>query len=326
MTNAVLVTGGAGFIGSHLCEALLQQGFYVYSIDNLDTFYSLNQKKANLNILHSYPHFYFIEEDITQPNFGSNLPQMNAVFHLAAKAGVRPSLENPEIYFQANVVGTLAVLEFCRKQKIQNVVFTSSSSVYGLHPKTPWDENLECGTPISPYAASKRSAELLIHTYSHLYNLKTLCLRLFTVYGPRQRPDLAIHKFVQHIFSQKPISLYGDGSTQRDYTYIKDIVQGILQSYHWLQRQQAPCYEIFNLGSQRPITLKEMVGVLEKVMGKSIQTIHLPEQLGDVGVTYANIQKAHKTFKYSPQTPFEEGVEAFLKWFKDSLQINNHYA
>lgn len=318
MNSGVLITGGAGFIGSHLCEDFLKKGHKVYCLDNFDSFYSKQQKLSNLSQCLNHPDFTLIEGSILDPQILKQIPPVKEVVHLAAKVSVRPSIQNPHLYFDTNVNGTISILNFCRERKIKNFVFSSSSSVYGENSQVPWKETHPCDHPISPYAASKRSAEHVIYTYSHLYSIKAICLRFFTVFGPRQRPDLVIHKFCELILNQQAIPLFGDGQTQRDYTFIADIIEGIGKSLQWLKQQDTPCFEVFNLGSQTPITLKEMVDTLEKVLGQTPIINYLPMQAGDVSITYADISRAQNLLGYQPQTHFIDGVKAFFKWY------NNH--
>lgn len=310
----ILVTGGAGFIGSHLCEALLQDGHKVICLDNFDPFYHPSSKWANIAPAQQHPGYQLIEGDIRDHRLLQRIFTKNtfdAVVHLAAKAGVRPSISQPDEYFDVNVRGTLQLLEAMAGSQVPRLLFASSSSVYGNQAKTPFTESDDVSHPISPYAASKRSGELLAHAYHHLYGLDVACLRLFTVYGPRQRPDLAIHKFAQLALEQKPIPLYGNGQTRRDYTYVADIVQGIRQLLH----QPGFGYEIFNLGGGAPVTLKGMVRALEITLGQKLKIEYLPKQAGDVDQTFADISKANAYFGYQPAVSLPEGVKRFVAWF-----------
>ena len=310
----ILVTGGAGFIGSHLCESLLGDGHRVVAIDNFDPFYDPATKHNNLALLSQWPAFRFIEGDIRNPAVFQDVFSQNtvdAVVHLAAKAGVRPSILQPAEYLDVNVTGTLQLLEAMRTAGVPRLLLASSSSVYGNQEKTPFSETDDVSNPISPYAATKRAGELLAYTYHHLYGLQTACLRLFTVYGPRQRPDLAIHKFAHLALENRPIPLFGDGSTRRDYTFVADTVRGIQQVLELPDLG----YEIFNLGGGTPVTLLEMVHALEKALGRTLDIQYLDKQPGDVDQTFADVTKARAHFGYQPQVGLEEGVQRFAEWF-----------
>ncbi|TNE49428.1 MAG: NAD-dependent epimerase/dehydratase family protein [Bacteroidetes bacterium] len=313
----ILVTGGAGFIGSHLCESLLRDSYHVVVLDNFDPFYDPAIKQENLRLLSEYPAFRFIEGDIRDQQVFHQIftnHSVDAVIHLAAKAGVRPSIQEPALYFDVNVNGTLQLLEAMRKAGVPRLLFASSSSVYGNQEKTPFSETDDVSHPISPYASTKRTGELMCYTYHHLYGLEVACLRLFTVYGPRQRPDLAIHKFAHLALAGKPIPLYGDGSTRRDYSYVTDTVNGIRQVLD-LQPLQ---YEIFNLGGGTPVTLIEMVRALEKALGHQLEIDFQDKQPGDVDQTFADVAKARSVFGYQPAVSLEEGVQSFSDWFFSS--------
>lgn len=308
------VTGAAGFIGSHLCERLLAEGHQVVGLDNFDPFYDPAAKRANLALLLENEEFSFVEGDIRDGVLLDSIFQKNApdaVLHFAAKAGIRPSLADPAGYFDVNVNGTLALLEAMRRGGAKRLLLASSSSVYGNQSKIPFTETDDVSRPISPYAASKTSGELLAHTWHHLYKLDVACVRLFTVYGPRQRPDLAIHKFAQLALAGQPIPLYGDGSTRRDYTFVSDIVAGVTGL---LQRPRWGC-EIFNLGNGSPVTLLDMVRALEKSLGKTLEINFLEKQPGDVEQTHADIGKATAFCGYAPKVSLEEGMEKFVAWF-----------
>ena len=291
----ILVTGGAGFIGSHLCEHLLASGCRVVCLDNFDDFYNPNVKEQNVADLLKNNNFGLVRGDIRDEGVLKNIFEKNAVdcvVHLAAKAGVRPSILHPLEYMSVNVDGTVALLEAMRKAGVFRFIFGSSSSIYGNQVKTPFSETDDVSRPISPYAASKHSGELLSYTYHHLYGMDVACLRFFTVYGPRQRPDLAIHKFTQLALSGQPIPLYGDGGTRRDYTFVADIVQGIsklIDNKNWR-------YEVFNLGCGAPVTLLEMVHAVEQALGKPLEINFLGKQPGDVEQTHADIRKAQAFF------------------------------
>ena len=316
--NNILVTGGAGFIGSHLIDNLLaatENDCRVIVVDNFNDFYSPAAKRANINPHLSNPKFKLYETDICsreqlQTIFAEN--QFDAIVHLAARAGVRPSLENPAGYLETNVVGTLNLLELARDFGVKQFVFGSSSSVYGINSEVPFSEDQKISQPISPYAATKAAGELLCHTYSHLYNIRTVCLRFFTVYGARQRPDLAIHKFARLILNEKPIQVFGDGTTRRDYTYIDDIIQGVRAAIDYTEN----LHEIFNLGESRTVELKYLIELLEKNLGKKAIIERLPMQPGDVPQTFADIAKARKLLKYNPHTQIEEGIGKFAAWIK----------
>ena len=317
MTHEVknyLVTGGAGFIGSHLVDSLLSEGNNVITVDNFDEFYDKEVKLNNISSALTFDTFQLIEGDIRDKNLLDELFNNNhidIVVHLAAKAGVRPSIENTVEYFDVNMNGTLNILEAMKKFDVKNMIFASSSSVYGNNKKVPFSESDIVDYPISPYAATKKSGELLCHTYHHLYDFKINCLRFFTVYGPRQRPDLAIHKFSKKILNDETIPMFGDGTTKRDYTYIDDIIQGIKLAIENLNG-----YEVFNLGESRTIMLKELIALNEKEIGKKANIEKLPLQPGDVEQTYADISKAKEMLGYNPQYDIEEGMKNFINWLK----------
>ena len=268
MKNRILLTGAAGFIGSHVAEYFIGKGFSVYGIDNFDDFYPRAIKEHNLKNMLSYPGFTFTEGDITDKATLAKLPDnIDSVIHLAAKAGVRPSIQNPSAYIQNNITGTWNILEWMKHRKISKMVFASSSSVYGNNPKTPFSESDNVDNPISPYAFTKKSCELMNYTYHHLYNMDILNLRFFTVYGERQRPDLAIYKFIDATLEDKSITLYGDGSTARDYTYVKDIVTGVASAFDYVQAGKN-IYDIINLGNNKPVKLMELVDMIYEITGK----------------------------------------------------------
>jgi UDP-glucuronate 4-epimerase len=309
----VLVTGGAGFIGSHVCERLLRDGHRVAIVDELNDFYSPALKEENLAIVRSrgpvtFRHADICDETAIRKLFEESSPDL--IIHLAARAGVRPSLEQPLLYEQVNVRGTMVLLEACRQMGVKNFVFASSSSVYGAANRVPFSEEDQVNKPISPYAATKLAGEKICYTYSHLYGIRTVCLRFFTVYGPRQRPDLAIRKFTDMISRGVAIPLFGDGSSSRDYTFIDDIVDGVLAA------ARHDCgYEIFNLGNSSPVALLTMVRTIEEALGKPAQIEWLPDQPGDVPITCADVGKAQRLLGYSPQTPFPAGIRKFLDWY-----------
>ncbi len=316
----VLLTGGAGFIGSHLAEGLLRGHAALSIVDNLDEFYSPEWKKANLESIRKIGPFDFFEQDICavdrlRETFAQARP--DAVIHLAARAGVRPSIEQPRLYEQVNVAGTVDLLELCREFHVSRLIFGSSSSVYGASSRAPFSEAETGLRPISPYAATKLAGELFCYTYAHLYKLPVVALRFFTVYGPRQRPDLAIHKFVARIEAGKPLPIFGDGETGRDYTYVDDIVAGILGAlrYDFASTEGAP-FEICNLGNSQPVKLAELVRCLERATGKKAIIEREGLQQGDVPLTWADISKAGKLLGYRPQTSLEEGLKKFVAWYR----------
>ncbi|MBW6514805.1 MAG: SDR family NAD(P)-dependent oxidoreductase [Candidatus Syntrophosphaera sp.] len=315
--DPILVTGGAGFIGSHLCEALLQKGSRVICLDNFCSFYAPLIKRANISACLENPSFTLVEADITDPQalesvFATHKPAL--VAHLAAMAGVRPSIADPELYARVNVLGTLNLLQLCARHGVDKFIFASSSSVYGNNPQIPFSESDRVDDPISPYAATKKAGELLCHTWHHLYGISMLCLRFFTVYGPRQRPDLAIHKFLGLMARGEMIPVFGDGSSSRDYTYVADTVNGILGALDYVQNH--PCYEIINLGNDRGVRLDGMIAVLEEVTGMKARQEHLPPQEGDVLRTRADISKARRLLGYDPSTSFEQGIARFWEWWR----------
>jgi UDP-glucuronate 4-epimerase len=308
----IIVTGGAGFIGSHVVEYLLKNEYWVTVVDNYDSFYPKETKQKNLSAVINHPNLIFHELDIVDTNaIDLHLTDTyDAIIHLAAKAGVRPSIENPIAYQQTNVAGTQNLLEFARKKSIQQFVFASSSSVYGINKNIPWVESDGLLNPISPYASTKISGELLGHVYSHLYNIRFIGLRFFTVFGPRQRPDLAIHAFSKKILNNETIPFFGDGNTQRDYTFIDDIVKGIIGALNYDKTN----YEIINLGNSHAVSLAELVNTLETVLEKKAIINKLPEQPGDVPVTFSDISKAKDLINYMPTTSLKDGVIRFKEW------------
>lgn len=312
-----LITGCAGFIGSHLSERLLQEGHQVVGIDNFDPFYNREIKERNLSNLKSNSHFQFIEGDLKEYHTISSIStKIDIIVHLAAKAGVLPSLKDPIAYLNDNVIATQNLLNLCKERNINKFVFASSSSIYGNNKSIPFNENDNVDRPISPYAASKKACELITHTAHHLNKLDVINLRFFTVFGPRQRPDLAIHKFIKLVDEGKEITMYGDGSTSRDYTFVNDTVQGIISACNYLSTH-TNVYEIVNLGNNTPVTLKDLIATIEKVMNKKVNINHQPMQPGDVDITFANIDKAKKLFGYSPSTSIEEGITSFVKWYHE---------
>jgi UDP-glucuronate 4-epimerase len=314
----ILLTGGAGFIGSHVAEALIRSGAKLSIVDNLDNFYPLSRKRLNLQEIRDTGDFELVEVDIRDMDALRKIAervQPEIIIHLAARAGVRPSIQQPALYESVNVGGTVNLLEICREFKVQRMIFGSSSSVYGITNSVPFSEDDLKTRPISPYAATKLAAELMCYTYAHLYGLTTLCLRFFTVYGPRQRPDLAIHKFTALIESGTPIPVYGDGSMGRDYTYVDDIVAGVIASLEYAPSTNPP-FEVFNLGNSHPVRLADLIEKLEAATGKKARQERLPDQPGDVPITWANIDKASRLLGYSPQTSMERGLRNFVDWYR----------
>jgi UDP-glucuronate 4-epimerase len=312
----VLVTGAAGFIGSHLCENLINHGHFVAGIDNFDDFYPIRFKNLNLENLKENKNFRFYNSDIRDKTALNNIfssVNIDTVIHLAAKAGVRPSIESIAEYYEVNINGTINVLEAMKKFGITRMIFASSSSIYGNNEKVPFSETDSVDNPISPYASTKKSGELLCHVYHHLYNFDITCLRFFTVYGPRQRPDLAIHKFTKLIGEGKPIPFFGDGSTSRDYTYIEDIIEGIELALNRLSG-----YHIYNLGESKVITLKTLVDTIAQTLGTPAIINKLSLQEGDVNRTFADISKAKSELAYNPKYDFETGIQKFVEWFKNN--------
>ncbi len=316
MNRNVLITGGAGFIGSHLVRSLLTEGGWDISVvDNFNDFYSPEFKRRNLADFLENKSFELCEFDICDDEklrevFKRN--KFDVIVHLAARAGVRPSLLHPKLYAETNVNGTLNLLECAKDFGIQQFVFGSSSSVYGARCEVPFVETDKTSEPISPYAATKIAGEMLCHTYSHLYDIRTVCLRFFTVYGACQRPDLAIHKFARLISEGKPIPVFGDGKTRRDYTYIDDIIQGVRAAIDY---EKTP-HEIINLGESQTVELHELISLLERYLGKKAIIDHKPLQPGDVPQTFADISKARELLGYDPQTQISKGIEKFVDWFK----------
>jgi UDP-glucuronate 4-epimerase len=309
-----LVTGGAGFIGSHLVDALVADGWRVTSFDNFDPFYDPAIKEANVRSHLANPAYELIRGDLRNPKDVERLggAKYDVIVHLAARAGVRPSIEDPVGYQEVNVTGTQLLLELARRVGTQQFVFASSSSVYGVNPRVPWREEDHVLQPISPYASTKVSGELLGHVYSQLYGMRFLALRFFTVYGPRQRPDLAIHKFAKLMLAGKPIPVFGDGSTRRDYTFIDDVVRGVRAAMEYTGSD----YEVINLGNTRTVTLTEMIGGLEQALGVAPQIERHPEQPGDVPQTWANVDKARSLLGFNPSTPYDQGVARFVAWLR----------
>jgi UDP-glucuronate 4-epimerase len=316
----ILLTGGAGFIGSHVAEALLRRGAELTVVDNLDEFYSSEWKRANLEEVRRVGEFNFFSQDIRDYEGILKLTEQirpEAIVHLAARAGVRPSIEQPLLYQQVNIAGTLNLLEICRELGVGKFIFGSSSSVYGATSKAPFSEDqVEC-KPISPYAATKLAGELLCYTYAHLFKLSVVCLRFFTVYGPRQRPDLAIHKFTALAEAGKPVPIFGDGSTGRDYTFVEDIVAGILSALAYENPGIDNLrFDIFNLGNSHPVKLLELVDTIEQATGRKLIREQKELQPGDVPLTWADISKAQRLLGYQPATQFGDGIQRFVSWYR----------
>lgn len=310
--NKILITGGAGFIGSNLVDRLLDANNHITCIDNFDDFYPEKLKLSNIEAAGLKSNFQLLKLDIRDKDrlFGLFQKQkFDTVIHLAAKAGVRPSIINPTDYFSVNIMGTLNLLEAMRLHEVKRLIFGSSSSVYGNSSNYPFHESDRVDAPISPYAATKKAGELLCYNYHHLFGFDIFCLRFFSVYGPRIRPDLAIGKFADMILSGKPIEIFGDGSSSRDYTFVDDIVAGIVNA---ITRVEG--YEIINLGDSKPVSLNRMVETLENQLGRKAIKVNKPPQKGDVMVTYADIEKAKQLLGYEPQWEFEAGIRKFLDW------------
>jgi len=314
--HKIVITGCAGFIGSHLTEQLLEMGFQVTGIDNFDPFYAKSVKKDNLSGFILHPNFKFLEIDLTNRNalYKNISSGIDLVVHLAGKAGVRPSIEDPQGYISANIVATQNILDLMKDRGIRKMAFASSSSVYGNCKETPFHEGMDVSLPISPYAATKKTCELINHTYHYLHGLDIINMRFFTVFGPRQRPDLAIHKFTKLIREGKQISMFGDGSTARDYTYIEDTLAGIVSAIHYLLKHDK-VFETINLGNNHPVLLRDMIAAIYKATGKNPNIKQLPMQPGDVDITYADITKAKQLLGYQPKFDFKEGVKRFVEWY-----------
>jgi UDP-glucuronate 4-epimerase len=309
-----LVTGGAGFIGSHLADSLLAAGWRVTVFDNFDPFYDPATKEANVAGHLARPDYTLVRGDLRDAGALLALAGQayDVIVHLAARAGVRPSIEDPVGYQDVNVAGTQQLLELARRAGVRQFVFASSSSVYGVNPRVPWREDDYVLQPISPYASTKVSGELLGHVYSHLYGIRFLALRFFTVYGPRQRPDLAIHKFARLMLAGRAIPVYGDGSASRDYTYVDDVIRGVRAAMEYM----GSAYEVINLGNRRTVSLHEMIAGLERALGMTASIERHPDQPGDVPQTWANIDKARTLLGYDPATSYDEGVARFAEWLQ----------
>ena len=314
--STILVTGGAGFIGSHLCERLLSDGVKVICLDNFDSFYDPDIKIKNAEGMTKkfQDLFELVTGDIRNPDHLKGIFQKNRVdfvIHLAARAGVRPSIADPLLYQDVNIRGTIVLLEACKAYKIKNFIFASSSSVYGENQRVPFTEEDLDIQPVSPYGATKRAGELLCYSYHHLYGMNIACLRIFTAYGPRQRPEMATHKFTRLIDRGEKIPIYGDGSSRRDYTYIDDLIEGILGVIRYHKG-----FEIYNLGESQTTSLIELIKLIEGAFGKKADIEMLELQPGDVSVTYADITKAKRMLKYRPKVKMEEGIKRFVEWYR----------
>lgn len=312
----ILITGCAGFIGSHLCERLLAENYDVVGIDNLDPFYDIALKQRNLNEFINHPNFSFIETDLAEIEslkivFPSNI---DLIVHLAGKAGVRPSIDDPSGYINANIIATQNLLTIMKERGIKKMAFASSSSVYGNSQEVPFSEAMDVSKPISPYAATKKACELINYTSHHLFGFDIINMRFFTVFGPRQRPDLAIHKFTKLIRLGQPIPMFGDGTTSRDYTFIEDTLQGIIGAINYLDSHEH-IFETVNLGNNHPVSLREMITAIAEATGVNPVIKQFPMQPGDVDITYADITKAQQLFGYQPKHDFKEGVKQFVEWY-----------
>jgi UDP-glucuronate 4-epimerase len=312
--GAILVTGGAGFIGSHLTDRLLADGRGVVVLDNFDPFYDASAKRRNLEAALKSPRFRLVRGDIRDAgsvDAAFDALPIDAVVHLAARAGVRPSIEDPLLYASVNLEGTVRLLEACRRRGISRFVFGSSSSVYGNNAKTPFAEDDPVDHPISPYAATKRAGELLAHSYHHLFGMKVACLRFFTVFGPRQRPDLAIRKFAELIAAGQEIPVFGDGTSGRDYTFVDDIVDGVVRAL-----ERADGFHVWNLGGAHPVVLNDVIEHLARGLGRTPRLRRLPPQPGDVDRTWADVSRAGRELAWAPGTSFGKGMDVFLAWFE----------
>lgn len=320
--RTILVTGGAGFIGSHTCQALLRSGYDVAAVDNFSDFYDPRQKQGNIReveetALTEGRRFQLYEGDIRDIRFLEKVfpdSKPDAAIHLAAYAGVRPSINDPVLYTQVNVDGTANLLECLRKQGVRRLLFASSSSVYGSGGREPFSESNPADKPISPYAATKRAGELLCYTYHALYGINAACLRFFTVYGPRQRPDLAIHKFTKLILEGKPVPFYGCGLSKRDYTFVSDTVDGIMKALEWTDGGHDR-FDVFNLGNSNTVSLNRMIETLEQCLGRKAILDRLPDQPGDVDFTCADLSHSERVLGYRPHTDFKTGIKVFSEWF-----------
>lgn len=313
------MTGGAGFIGSNLVEALLEQGRRVIALDNYDPFYDASIKHRNIEKAQMSSRYRLVEGDIRDCEALEALfseERFDCVVHLAARAGVRPSIEDPVGYCSVNVDGTAKLLEACRSHKVERFIFGSSSSVYGNNQKVPFSEDDPVDRPISPYAATKKAGEVLCHTYHHLFGMKIACLRFFTVYGPRQRPEMAIHKFVRKVINDETLDQYGDGKSARDYTFVADIVRGILAAM-----AKVESYHIWNLGGSECLSLSNLIREIETAVGKSATVRRLPLQAGDVDQTWADVSRAREELNWSAKIPHREGLQQFVRWYREHVGV-----
>jgi UDP-glucuronate 4-epimerase len=316
----VLVTGGAGFIGSHLAEKLLGAGHQVSILDDFNEFYDPQIKRANIAAIAQDVTLHPVDLRDTEGVCRVLLDEkFDAIAHLAGRAGVRPSIQDPQLYYDTNVTGTLHLLEAARAAGVERFVFASSSSVYGISKTVPFSEDQHLTQTISPYAATKIAGEFLCSTYSHLYRMRVVALRLFTVYGARQRPDLAIHHFTGRIAAGQPIDQFGDGTTRRDYTYIDDLIQGVMAAFDY----HGPLFDIFNLGESETVQLKDLIAAIERELGTKAKINRLPEQPGDVPLTCADISKARRLLGYNPTTPFSQGLPKFIDWFRHTAKSSS---
>jgi len=314
----IVVTGGAGFIGSHLVEKLLADGHDVAILDDFNDFYDPRIKRANISSV--VKNIAVHDIDLRDGDKVADLfrkEKFDVVAHLAARAGVRPSIQQPQLYYDTNIAGTLHLLEAARTNGVGRFIFASSSSVYGAAKKVPFSEEEHLTQTLSPYAATKIGGEFLCSTYSHLYKIRIVALRYFTVYGARQRPDLAIHQFTRKIHADEPIDQFGDGTTRRDYTYIDDIIQGTMAAFKY----DGPMFDVFNLGESETIQLKDLIAAIEKALGKKAKINRLPEQPGDMPLTCADISKARKLLGYNPKTKFQDGLQRVVHWFLKSRAV-----
>lgn len=321
--SPILITGAAGFIGSSLVDRLLAQGHHVVGIDNFCDFYSPDTKRRNIAPARTNPRFTLIEADIRDraailDAVAKHTPR--SIIHLAAMAGVRPSIERPEYYTAVNLDGTVNLLDAAAQHKVQRFVFASSSSVYGNNPKTPFAETDNVDNPISPYAATKKAGELLCHAYSHIHSLPIFCLRFFTVFGPRQRPDLAIHKFLRLVARGEAIPVFGDGSTSRDYTFIDDILAGVMAAHDRCGSAGLPRYRVYNLGGNHPASLSDLIATIERVTGRKAKIQRLPMQPGDVERTWADLTRSQAELGYSPSTSLEQGIARQWEWVRQAKE------
>jgi UDP-glucuronate 4-epimerase len=321
VSERVLVTGAVGFIGGHTCRALLQEGREVVGLDNFDPFYDRRIKEGALAKLREERGFSFAEGDIRDESLLCELLDgVDVVVHLAARAGVRPSIEDPGLYASVNVEGTVRLLEACRSRDVRRFVFGSSSSVYGDTSEPPFREDAPALDPVSPYAATKRAGELLCQVYHHLFGMRIASLRFFTVYGPRQRPDLAIHRFTRLLAEGTPIQQFGDGSSERDYTHIDDILKGVSGAVSWTADDE-PAHEVFNLGESRTVRLDHLIRLISDALGVAPEIEYLPMQPGDVQRTHADISKARAVLGYDPQVAIEDGITRFVTWYEDTYGL-----